>query len=268
MNAHPQTAGRIFWEKDQQIARVWIDHSEHLNALSTAMWAELRDVFHEIAADHSLRAAVIRGVGGAFAAGADISEFNQARKTVDQVRTYHEGLIAPALAAIVHCPIPVVAAIHGPCVGGGLEIATVCDLRIASDESRFGIPINRLGFPFAPAEAAGLVSLVGRAVSLELLLEGRIMNAQEAYEKGLISRCVATALWADEVESCLSRIIAGAPAAARRNKWLIHVLSELKDREILSPMQREACWDFALTKDYQRGLDAFANKTKPVFEDD
>ena len=268
MNASSQTIGRIFWEKDQQIARVWIDHPENLNALSTAMWHELREAFTAIARDASLRVAVIRGVGGAFASGADIAEFNRVRKTVDQVRSFHEDMIAPALASIVHCPIPVVAAIHGPCVGGGLEIASVCDLRIASDESRFGIPINRLGFPFAPAEAAGLVSLVGRAVSLELLLEGRIMHAQEAYEKGLISRCVAFALWADEVEACLSRIAQGAPATARRNKWLIHVLSELKDKDLLSPLQREASWDFAQSKDYQRGLDAFAAKTKPEFKDD
>jgi enoyl-CoA hydratase/carnithine racemase len=263
----PSTAGSISWSCDQQVARVLISHPGHLNALTTSMWHQLRECFSEIARHSELRVAVIQGAGEAFAAGADISEFPRVRANRDQVREFHDQMIAPALAAIVHCPVPVLAAIDGPCVGGGLEIASVCDIRVASDRSRFGIPINRLGFPLAPAEAAGLVSLVGRAVSLEILLEGRILSAEEAYEKGLVSRVVPLALWADEVNATIDRLCAGAPHAARRNKWLIHLLSELSDAARLSPGQREACWDFVETQDYARGLDAFMSKTNPKFED-
>jgi enoyl-CoA hydratase/carnithine racemase len=244
-----------------------MSHPGNLNALTTAMWHQLRQCFLQIAGHSELRVVVIQGAGEAFAAGADISEFARVRATREQVIEFHEQMIAPALASIVHCPLPVVAAIDGPCVGGGLEIASVCDIRVASDRSRFGIPINRLGFPLAPAEAAGLVSLVGRAVSLELLLEGRILNAEEAYDKGLVSRVVPAALWADEVKATLDRICAGAPHAARRNKRLIHLLSELSDTERLSSGQRDACWDFVDTQDYARGLKAFLSKTKPTFED-
>lgn len=262
----PQKNGRIYLQKEGSIARVWIDHPGKLNALTVKMWGELRTSMQTIAADQSLRVAVIQGVGEAFAAGADISEFPSVRFTRDQVRHFHEEVIAPALTSIVHCPIPVVAAIHGPCVGGGLEIASVCDLRIASDVSRFGIPINRLGFPLAPAETLGLIALVGRAVALEILLEGRILDAQEALTKGLINRCVPSARWADEVGACVGRINEGSPHAARRNKWLIHTLSRLNQKELLSPEQVEACWDFVDTQDYRQAISAFLSKAKPRFE--
>lgn len=260
--------GRIYWTREGETARVWIDNPPSLNAITTGMWRSLRDVFYEIAGQSGLRVAVIQGVGDAFAAGADISEFRTVRMTRDQVRSFHEELIAPALRSVAHCPVPVLAAIHGPCVGGGLEIASVCDLRVASEDSRFGIPIGRLGFPLAPAEAAGLVALVGRAVALEILLEGRILSAQEAYAKGLIARWVPTPAFADDIRETIARITAGAPHAARRNKQLIHLLSALDDGTLLDAGQREACWDFAETKDYVRGLDAFLAKTKPTFHDD
>jgi enoyl-CoA hydratase/carnithine racemase len=257
----------ITWSFDNDTARVSIANPGHLNALTVAMWKSLQTCFQEIAAVQSLRVVIVRGQGDAFAAGADITEFAKVRSTRDQVRAFHEEMIAPALAAVLHCPIPVIAAIDGPCVGGGLEIASVCDLRIASDRSRFGIPIQRLGFPLAPSEAAGLVALVGKSVALEILLEGRVFKAQEAYEKGLVNRVVPVALWEQEVEDCARRIAAGAPHAVRRNKWLIQLLSELNDHERLTPAQREACWDFSETQDYQRGVEAFLNKTTPKFED-
>jgi enoyl-CoA hydratase/carnithine racemase len=232
------------------------------------MWTELADLFRRFAGEHSLRAVVVRGEGGAFAAGADISEFAQSRSTREQVQHYHDHVIGDALRAIMHCPAPVIAAIDGPCVGGGLEIAAVCDLRIASDRSRFGIPIGRLGFPLAPHEAACVVSLIGRANALELLLEGRLWSSEEALAKGLVNRVFVPDQWETEVESTVGRIIAGAPHAARRNKWLIQSLSRIDDRAVLSEGQRQACWDFVDTRDYARGLDAFLTKTRPSFQHD
>lgn len=259
--------GRISWHRDAEIARLTISNPGHLNAISTAMWAQLAQCMAEISATSGLRVVEIRGADGAFAAGADISEFAKVRSTRDQVRHFHDQVIAPALRSVLHSPLPVVAAIDGPCVGGGLEIASVCDLRIASDRSRFGIPINRLGFGLAPAEAVGLVALVGKSVALELLLEGRVFDAREAYEKGLINRVVAMAEFDAQAQAMLDRIAAGAPHAARRNKWLVHLLARLDDGAVLSPQQREACWDFVDTQDYRRGVESFLNKTTPKFED-
>jgi enoyl-CoA hydratase/carnithine racemase len=267
MSEHASSkAGSVSWSAQGNVANVLIANHGHLNAITVAMWGQLRQCLHEISARDDLRVVVVRGAPGAFAAGADIAEFKRVRMTRDQVRQFHDEMIAPALASVVNCPIPVLAAIDGPCVGGGLEIASVCDIRIATDRSRFGIPILRLGFPLAPAEAAGLVRLVGKSVALEILLEGRIMEADEAYDKGLINRIVPLSIWEDEVQATWRRIACGAPHAAKRNKWLIHMLSAIKDREILSPMQRDACWDFVETQDYARGIDAFLAKTAPNFQ--
>lgn len=265
-NASNTAVASITWSDQGNIASVLIANPGHLNAINVAMWYQLKDCFQQISARDDLRLVVIRGASGAFAAGADIAEFKRVRMTRDQVREFHEVMIAPALASVANCPIPVLAAIDGPCVGGGLEIASVCDLRLATDRSRFGIPILRLGFPLAPTEAAGLVSLVGKAVALEILLEGRIMEADEAYDKGLVNRVIPLSMWEDELAATVSRIACGAPHAAKRNKWLINRLSAIHDQEILSPQQREACWDFVETQDYVRGIDAFLSKTKPKFE--
>lgn len=264
--SHP-TAG-VTWSAEGTTARVVIANPGHLNAISVTMWGQIAQCFSEIAADKGLRVVVVQGAAGAFAAGADIAEFKTMRSNREQVRHYHQQVIAPALAAIAHCPIPVVAAIDGPCVGGGLEIASVCDLRIASDRSRFGVPILRLGFPMAPAEAAGLVGLVGRSVALELLLEGRIFDAQEAYEKAIVNRVVPVSLWQEEIGLTTARISAGAPQAARKNKWLINTLAAIDAQSLLTPMQIESCWDFVDTQDYRRGVEAFLAKTDPRFEDD
>ena len=266
-----QTPGHVWCARSGtggMVATVWLSHPGRHNAISVTMWRELADLFRRFAGEHTLRAVVIRGEGGAFAAGADISEFAQHRSTREQVQYYHDQVIGDALRAIMHCPAPVVAAIDGLCIGGGLEIASVCDLRIASDRSRFGIPIGRLGFPLAPHEAACVVSLIGRANALELLLEGRLWTSEEALAKGLVNRVYAPDQWETEVESTVGRIIAGAPHAARRNKWLIQSLSRIDDRAVLSEGQRQACWDFVDTRDYARGLDAFLTKTRPNFQHD
>ena len=264
--ASPSGAG-IEWRREGDVAYVTIANPGHHNAITIEMWRLIKTCFQEIAGSPGLRVVVMSGAQGAFAAGADISEFKTARATRDQVRHFHQEIIAPALLSIAHCPIPVIAAIDGACVGGGLEIASVCDLRVASDRSRFGIPIQQLGFPMAPAEAAGLLSLARKAVALELLLEGRIFDAQEAYEKGLLTRVVPLALWEEEVRATAQRVAQGAPHAARRNKWLIQILSGGPSPDLLSPLQQEACWDFVETQDYQRGVDAFLKKSPPRFED-
>ena len=265
-NPSNSVAGAISWSAQDNVATVLISNPGHLNAINVAMWGQLKNCFQQISARDDLRAVVVRGAPGAFAAGADIAEFKRVRMNRDQVRHYHEEMIAPALASVANCSIPVLAAIDGPCVGGGLEIASVCDLRIATERSRFGIPILRLGFPLAPTEAAGLVSLVGKAVALEILLEGRIMKVDEAYDKGLVNRIIPLSIWEDELAATIHRIASGAPHAAKRNKWLINRLSAIHDHEILSPQQREACWDFVETQDYVRGIEAFLSKTAPKFE--
>lgn len=258
----------ISWVRDGVLARVRLSHPGRMNAITVGMWRQLTDCFRMIAGQSGIRAVEVRGVDGAFAAGADISEFAQVRANPEQARCYHEDIIAPALAAISHCSMPVVAAIDGVCVGGGLEIASVCDLRIASDRSRFGIPIHALGFPLAPREADALIALVGPSVALEILLEGRVFGADEALRKGLVHRVVASDEWESDIHVTLDRLCRMAPHAARRSKWLIRALATGRRPDDMSAAEFDACWDFADTRDYRRGVAAFLDGKRPDFQDD
>ena len=137
----------ILIERDGAIATVVFSNPDKLNALTVAMWQELGRVMNALADDDELRCIVLRGAGAtAFAAGADIEEFALARDNVEQGKRYHREYVRGALEAVGECRHPTVAMIHGPCVGGGLEIACQCDLRISGSSGRFGVPINRLGF--------------------------------------------------------------------------------------------------------------------------
>jgi enoyl-CoA hydratase/carnithine racemase len=215
-----------------------------------------------LSADDSLRCIVLRGEGTeAFAAGGDLEEFLTARDTVDRAMHYH-GCVGKALRAIADCPHPTLALIHGACIGGGLEIAGQCDLRIASTSARFGAPINRIGFSMYPEEMAGLLRLAGPAVVLEILLEGRILSADEALQKGLLTRVVPDAQLADEVAAAARRICDGAPLVAR---WHKQWAKRLQHDVPLTDEELRASFAFLDSADYKEGLTAFLEKRKPVF---
>ncbi len=243
------------------IATVTLSHPGKLNAIDTAMWRRLRAVFEELTRDTSLRCVIVRGAEGNFAAGADIEEFPALRATVEQGTAYHEDLIAPALQAISECLHPTIAAIEGVCVGGGLEIACACDIRIAQHGSRFGIPINRLGFPLAPRELLGLLQLVGKARTLEILLEGRVFDAEDALAKGLLHRIAANVHSA--AHESASRIAEGAPLAARANKAMVRRLAP--SVEPLDEHELKSAYAFLDSDDYHEGVQSFLAKRPSEF---
>lgn len=256
-------AGRVVLEADSEVATVEISNPGKRNALNGEMWSELRTLFRGLAKQETLRCVVVRGEGEHFAAGADIEEFHRIRSTRAQVTEYHERLVGEALAAIYECPVPVVAGISGACAGGGLEIASVCDLRIAARSSRLGIPIRLLGFPLAPREMEWLVRLVGPAVTAELLFEGRMLSADEAFAKGILTRVVDDDALADEVRRCVRSIVDGAPLAARINKQQLRRL--MADSRPFTPEERLNAYAFADTEDYRIGVQAFLDKRPPKF---
>jgi enoyl-CoA hydratase len=168
----------ILVERDGAIATVVLNAPAKLNALSRASWSELGARVRELSRDTTLRCVVLRGAGTrAFGAGADIAEFPAVRADSTQGKVYGE-LIASTMQAIGDCTHPTIAMIHGVCVGGGLEVALMCDLRICGEGSRFGIPVNRLGLTMGYGELMGLLTVVGTATALEILLEGRVFGAQ------------------------------------------------------------------------------------------
>ncbi len=253
----------ILVQRDGPIATVVLNRPEKLNALTKPMWQRLGEVIDELSADDALRCLVLRGAGEkAFAPGNDISEFENERANVEQARAYG-AIMRRTLAAFEHCRHPMVAMIKGICVGGGLEIAANCDLRICGESSRFGVPINRLGLVMAHAELRGLVNLVGRATALEILLEGRIFDAEEARAKGLITRIVPDDKVEEEAYATAQRIADGAPLVARWHKKFAERLADpapLTDAEVDEGF---ACFG---TEDFQIGYRAFLNKSKPDFK--
>lgn len=249
-------------EANPAIATVTLNRPDKLNAMTRPMWQRLGEVMHTLSADEALRCIVIRGAGGrAFSPGNDIGEFATERGNAVQGKAYG-AVLHGALGAIAGCRHPVVAQIDGLCVGGGLEIAALCDLRICGASSRFGAPINKLGLVMAHAELAALVQLAGRAVAAELLLEGRILNADEALARHLVHRVVPDDQVAAEAQAAAARIAAAAPLAAR---WHKQFLRELAGGQPLSEAQRDEAYRCYDSEDFRIGVAAFLAKTAPVF---
>jgi enoyl-CoA hydratase len=254
--------GTVDLSRDGEIATLTLNNPEKLNAIDLGMWVALARVAGELAADRGVRCVVVRGAGNqAFAAGGDLEEFLTERATLAQALHYH-GEVARALTAIADCPHPTVAMIQGACIGGGLEIAAACDLRICGETAKFGAPINRLGFSMYPGEMAGLLELAGAAVVREILLEGRVFSAREAYEKGLASRVVPDTQLADEAYAAARRISAGAPLVAGWHKYWIR---RLQSGQPLTDAEKAASFAFLDSEDYKEGLAAFLEKRKPNF---
>jgi len=253
----------VLVERDGDIATVVLNRPAKLNALTRPMWRMLGDAFESLSADDSVHCVVVRGAGErAFSPGNDISEFETQRSDKAQAIDYGRDMHRTA-QAIADCRHPVVARIHGICVGGGLEIAALADLRICGASSRFGAPIKNLGLVMAYAEMAPLVKLVGESVALEILLEGRIFDAAEARDKGLVTRVVPDDRVGAEVDETARRIADGAPLVAR---WHKRFARRLGDPRPLSDAELDECFDCFDTEDFRIGYAAFLAKRAPRFE--
>ena len=256
-------SGAITMTRDGAIATVVLDRPEKLNALTRAMWEHLGDTIAALSTDESVRCVILRGAGEkAFSPGNDIGEFATARSNKAQAIEYG-GAMHRTAAALAACRHPLVAQIHGICVGGGLEIAALCDLRICGTSSRFGAPIKNLGLVMAYPEMAPIVRLVGPAIALEILLEGRVLDAHEALAKGLVNRVVADGEVAHEARATAERISEGAPLVAR---WHKKFARRLADARPISPAEHDEAFDCFDTEDFREGYAAFLEKRKPGFK--
>jgi enoyl-CoA hydratase len=252
----------VLLERDGEIARVTLNQPAKLNAINNRMWTRLGEIFAELDGDDRLRCVVLAGAGErAFSVGADISEFEQNRSTVEKARRYHERTHA-SMQAIIGCRHPVIAEIRGLCVGGGLELATICDLRICGESARFGIPVKRLGLVVSYTELEPLIDLIGSANALEVLLEGQIHGAADALRMGLVNRVVPDAEVAHEAFATAMRIAEGAPLVAR---WHKKFTRRIMRPEPLTDDEMSESFHCFETEDFRAGYQAFLAKTTPEF---
>jgi len=191
-----------------------------------------------------------------------VAEFASERDTPAKAAAYAE-IMGAALNALRDCPVPTVAQIHGACAGAGLEVAIHCDLRIAGDGSKFGAPVQRLGITMPYPEIAALMELVGHATTIEILLEGRMFGAREAYEKGLVCRVVPDSAVEEEAKASARRIADGAPLVHRWHKKFVR---RLLDPTLLSAAEIAESYAACGTEDYRTGIKAFLAKEKPQFQ--
>ena len=253
--------GTIELELSGGLARVTLNQPAKLNAMTKAMWIRFAEVWEAVGADENVRCVLLAGAGRGFCPGNDISEFETERSDAAKARALSE-IMNRGRTAMLNCPHPVVARIQGPCVGGGLEIAAMADMRIASQTATFGAPLNRIGLSMAYEEMIPIWKLCGRAQMYEFLVEGRIIDADTARMRGLVNRVVAPEALDTEVEATVSEILAGPPLVHR---WHKKFLARLDDPNPLSDADIDEHYLAFETEDYSRGYRAFLRKTKPEF---
>jgi enoyl-CoA hydratase/carnithine racemase len=253
-------SGQVRCFTEGPVARVEFSYPGKLNAMSRAMWRELRAVFERLHADAALRCVIVQGEAGAFCAGGDISEYPGFRFDEAQLADFHENDVWGCLRAMLACDVPIVAQIEGPCMGAGMEIASCCDVRIAGESAKFGAPIAKLGFPMAPREAMLVGHVAGAATAREMLLEAAVLDAREMKARGFLNRVVADGLVFPEAQASAAKIASLSPQAARLNKQALRVLGPAIDA-----LDVACAYNYADSPQHREGIGAFLEKRRPEF---
>ncbi|MBS0448181.1 MAG: enoyl-CoA hydratase/isomerase family protein [Proteobacteria bacterium] len=259
-------SGAVHYRTDARgdVASVVLDNAGKHNAIDIGMWRELRTLFERLQAlpaGAAPRAVIVGGADGQFASGGDIAEFATFRFDEARLRDFHEQIVAPALHAMLACDIPLYAQIDGHCVGGGLEIAACCDIRICGRSSRFGAPIAKLGFPMAPLELALLARVAPEALLRELLLEARLVNAARAFELGLVHAVTDDDAVERQTRERALHAASLSPTSARINKRTLRQLAQGGP----TAAELAAHYAYAAHAEHREGVMAFLEKRPPQF---
>lgn len=254
--------GKVSLQISGPLARVTLSHPGKFNAMSRAMWLELRSVFIAIHEERQIRCVLISGEGDHFCSGGDISEYADFRFAENSLRDFHENEVWGGLQAMLDCDVPIVAQISGNCMGAGLEISSCCDIRIAGESARFGAPIAKLGFPMAPREAALVIGAVGELTAREFLLSAAVLDASEMKLRGFLNMVVADAGLPATTDALVSRMLALAPVAARLNKQTFRALRA--HPQGLNDLALNA-YAYADSPEHREGVSAFTEKRAARF---
>lgn len=251
--------------KDGAIATLTLNQPEKRNAISFAMWMALPKILADLEDDAAIRVVIIRGEGGkAFSAGNDISEFEEKRSGADAIAEYN-AVSRHALETLGAFPKPTVAMIEGYCIGGGIEIALLCDLQIAAEGSRFAVPAAKLGLGYRYHDVRLLVDAVGAGATKEMLFTGRLFSAEEALAMGLIRRVVPAQHLTTTVEELARSVAENAPLTVKAAKLMTaQAICDpgVADRALCDRLV-DTCH---ASEDYAEGRLAFREKRKPRFK--
>ena len=244
-------------------AELVLNAPERKIALSLAAWERIPDVLRELSAVQDVRVCVVRGEGGkSFCAGADISEFEAIRSTKESALRYDEINVA-AFTALKSLDMPVVAAIEGPCLGGGLGLALACDLRIASRTAFFGIPASKLGLAYPPEALSDLLETVSSSNAKRILFTGDRFAAEDALQMGLINETVDPSKLQGRINTLCDTIVSNAPLSIWAAKQAVNEMSAKRARDpALHRRNAQTCIESA---DYREGCRAFLEKRHPEF---
>ena len=264
MDTAPST-DKIFSRRDGVIGHMIFNNPERHNAVSLDMWDAVEKILTDFEADQDIRVLVLSGAGGkSFVSGADISKFDEERGSAEAIAHYNER-IKRVYDRILQFPKPTIAMINGYCLGGGLNLATVCDLRFCSAKSEFGMPAAKLavGYPFHSIQR--LVSVIGAPAAKDLMFSARHIDADEAFRVGLVHKLVAEEELDGFVADYAARIGANARLTLASMKFIVgEVLKDPDTRDLA------ACDDMVTAcfsgEDYIEGRTAFMEKRKPVFK--
>jgi enoyl-CoA hydratase len=255
---------KLLARKEAGVGIVTFNNPERHNAVSLEMWEATTSALTAFAADDEVRVVVLTGAGGkAFVSGADISKFASERASIEATRAY-DVKTAAAFDSVYEFPKPTIAMIRGYCIGGGVGLASCCDLRICSDNSRFAVPAAKLGLGYAYAGLKRLVDIVGPSFAKEIFYTARQFDAQEAYAMGLVNRVVPEAELETAVKNITDMIGANAPLTIKAVKFTVgEILKDESKRDVARVEKMvEACF---ASRDYTEGRTAFMEKRKPLF---
>ena len=251
--------------REGQVLHIRFNHPAKHNALSLDMWEAVPRLLEQAATDDNVRMVVFSGEGDkAFIAGADISQFEDLRAQKEAVKRY-ERVAEAALQGICEFAKPTVACIRGYCIGGGVNVAISCDLRVASSDSTFAIPATRLGLGYRSSAMKNLVQLVGPGSAKDIFFTGRRLDAAEALRIGLVNRVAEPAELPALVAEYTAAITTGAPLTIKAGKRIIQEALK-QDGDFDTKLCQRLLLDCFESEDYIEGRKAFMEKRKPVFK--
>ena len=256
---------KVISRKDGNVGYVIFNNPERRNAMSLEMWEATTRLMSEYGKDDSIRVVVLSGAGDkAFVAGADISKFGDERSSEEGVKKYNDAVEA-AYASVHEFPKPTIAMIRGFCVGGGMGIASCCDLRIASEDARFAVPAAKLGLGYGYPGVKRLMDIVGPSFTKEIFYTARLFDVMEAVEMGLVNRVVENSELEFYVKDYAATIAANAPLTVDSIKFIVGEACKDESQRDMKHCDDvvQACFN---SEDYKEGRAAFMEKRKPVFK--